>query len=436
MQKSSLIVLLLTHPVYGILEYNEEKAMTVLEKINKINDALKEIFDFTQTNETINSDFTEYLSTIGARNISLNQMEKIFLPYVFERRIGGKSILEMYTEEKGAKDIIEKLNDAQSSIFEIKKILKNGFELYNLVNEKTYKVLSLTKMTNFRGIYAGQFIAGRVFELDGEYYIIEISSVLSHSQKEDAYRYAVMKLVHTPRLLYLDNPEKEKEIKSTIAEMYEKFIKTFDKDIILTTNKHADDIIGAFNEGEDVDLSDKGCDISEYKFFHVKELDNNYSNFLENSMGGFSSHNETYDVAVIFDKENGLYAIPFYETFCKIFENKDSVENAKGCVEYFLTNDSIPNTILERVSTQYSNFMETINEIMRTNYTFEELIKNYKSDFLNNKIYSSATILFCSNAFSQIFDYISEPKPQAPVVTEKVGRNDPNTSSISLPKSL
>lgn len=399
--------------------------MTVLEKINEINDALKEIFDFTQTNETINSDFTEYLSTIGARNISLNQMEKIFLPYVFERRINGKSILEMYTEEKGAKDIIAKLNEAQSSIFEIKKILKNGFELYNLVNEKTYKVLSLTKMTNFRGIYAGQFIAGRIFELDGEYYIIEISSVLSHSQKEDAYRYAVMKLVHTPRLLYLDNPEKEKEIKSTITEMYEKFIKTFDKDIILTTNKHADDIIGAFNEGEDVDLSDKGCDISEYKFFHVKELDNNYSNFLENSMGGFSSHNETYDVAVIFDKENGLYAIPFYETFCKIFENKDTVENAKGCVEYFLTNDSIPNTILERVSTQYSNFMETINEIMGTNYTFEELVKNYKSEFLNNKIYSSATILFCSNAFSQVFDYISEPKPQAPVVTEKVGRNDP-----------
>lgn len=399
--------------------------MTVIEKINEINEALKEIFDFTQTNETIKSDFTEYLSTIGARNISLNQMEKIFLPYVFERRIAGKSILDMYKEEKGANSIIDKLNEAQASIFEIKKILKNGFELYNLVNEKTYKVLSLTRMTNFRGVYAGQFIVGRIFELDGEYYIIEISSVLSHSQKEEAYRYAVMKLVQTPRLLYLDNSEKEAEIKATIDEMYQKFIKTFDKDIILTTNKHADDIIGAFNEGEEVDLSDKGCDITEYKFFHVKELDNNYSNFLENSMGGFSSHNETYDVAVIFDKENGLYAIPFYETFCKVLENKDSVENAKACVEYFLTNDSIPNTILERVSTQYPNFMEVVNELMGTNYTFEELVKNYKSDYLKNKIYSSATILFCSNAFSQIFDYIAEPKPQAPVVTEKVGRNDP-----------
>ncbi len=207
--------------------------------------------------------------------------------------------------------------------------------------------------------------------------------------------------------------------------MYSKFIKTFDKDIILTTNKYADDIIGAFNEGEDVDLSDKGCDIESYKFFHVRELDNNYSNFLENSMGGFSSHNETYDVAVIFDEQNGLYAIPFYQTFCKVFENKDEVENAKGCVEYFLTNDSIPNTILDRVSTQYSNFMDVVNEFMGTSYNYEELIKRYKSDYFENKIYSSATILFCSNAFSEIFDFISEPKPQQPVVMGKVGRNEP-----------
>lgn len=213
---------------------------------------------------------------------------------------------------------------------------------------------------------------------------------------------------------------KKKRLKLQSLKCTKNLSKTFDKDIILTTNKHADDIIGAFNEGEDVDLSDKGCDISEFKFFHVKELDNNYSNFLENSMGGFASHNQTYDVAVIFDEKNGLYAIPFFETFCKVFEDKNSVENAKACVEYFLTNDSIPNTILDRVSTKYPNFMEVINEIMGTNYNYEELIKTYKSEYLNNKIYSSATILFCSKAFSEIFEYISEPKPAAPVITEKL----------------
>ena len=399
--------------------------MTVIEKINEINDVIKEIFDFTQSNETVKADFYEYLATIGAGNISLNQMEKIFLPYIFERRINEKSILEMFKEEKGDNSVIASFINAQLSIFEIKKILKNGFELYNLINERTYKVLSLTKMTNFRGIYAGQFIAARIFEQNGEYYVIEISSVLSHSQKEEAYRYAVMKLVQSPELLYLDNPEKEKEIKNTIAEMYQKFIQTFNTDMILTTNKHADDIIGAFNEGEDVDLSDKGCDIEAYKFFHVKELDNNYSNFLENSMGGFASHNETYDVAVIFDDKNGLYAIPFYKTFSQIFEDKNSVENAKACVEYFLTNDSIPNTILDRISAQHENFMSVINEIMETELTYDELIEKYKSNYIKNKIYSSATVLFCSNAFSEIFDFISIPKAPQQVITEKVGRNEP-----------
>ena len=399
--------------------------MTVIEKINEINEIVKDIFDFTQNNETIKADFDEYLATIGARNISLNQMEKIFLPYIFERNINNKTILEIFKEENKDKKIVEDLIKAQSSIFEIKKILKNGFELYNLVNEKTYKVLSLTKMTNFRGVYAGQYIVARIFESDGEYYVIEITNVLSHSQKEDALRYAVMKLVQTPRLLYFDNEEKENEIKNVISEMSEKFIKTFNKDIILTTNKYADEIIGSFNEGEEIDLSDKACDVEKYRFFHVKELDNNYSNFLENSMGGFSSHNEVYDVAVMFDERKGLYAIPFFETICKIFEDKSLVENAKECIEYFLSNDSIPDIVLEKVSTKYANFMDVINEFLGEKYSYDELLKKYKSEYLENNIYSSATVLFCSNSFTQIFEFIAEPQQQTQAIVEKVGRNEP-----------
>lgn len=397
--------------------------MTVIEKINEINDVIKEVFEFTQSNETVKADFDEYLRTIGAGNISLNQMEKIFLPYIFERRINDKSIMEMFLETAKNKEIAESLVNAESSIYEIKRILKNGFELLNLINEKTYTVLSLTKMTNFRGVYAGQYIVARIFEFRGEYYVIEISSILSHSQKEEAMRYAVMKLVQDPKLLYLNNPEKEEEIKKVIAEMYEKFISTFDKDIILTTNKHADDIIGAFNDGEEINLEDKLSHLEAPKFFHVKELDNNYSNFLENSLGGFASHTETYDVAVIFDKEKGLYAIPFYETFTKIFEDKDSVENAKQCIQYFLANDSVPDSILARVSAQYPNFMDVVNEFMGTQMTFDEMINEYKSSYLKNRLYSSATVLYCSNAFSDVFDVISTPKPEQ--TTEKVGRNEP-----------
>ncbi len=400
--------------------------MTVIEKISEINDVVKEIFEFTQSDETIKSDFIEYLATIGAREIPLNQLEKVFLPYIFERNIDGKSILKMFQETTSKnKEIANCLIDSISSVFEIKRILKNGFELYNIINEKTYTVLSLTKMTNFRGIYAGQYIVARIFEFKGEHYVIEISNVLSHSQKIDAVRFAVMKLIQNPKSLYFDNPQKEEEIKSAISEMYTKFTKTFGKDIILTTNKYADEIIGSFNEGENVDLTGKESNFSEYKYFHIKELDNNYSNFLENSIGGFAAHSETYDVAVIFDKESGLYAIPFYETFTKIFENAESVENAKGCIEYFLTNNSIPKSILDRVSSCYKNFMEVVNSLMETSYSYDELMEHYKSDYLNGKTYSSATVLYCSKAFSEVFDVISTPKQQEPVSTQKVGRNEP-----------
>ena len=60
----------------------ERDIMTVIEKINEINETIKEIFEFTQANETVQNDFNEYLATIGARELSLSQMEKIFLLYL------------------------------------------------------------------------------------------------------------------------------------------------------------------------------------------------------------------------------------------------------------------------------------------------------------------------------------------------------------------
>ena len=99
--------------------------MTVIEKISEINETIKEIFEFIQTNEIVKEDFSEYLATIGSRDISLNQMEKILLPYIFERRIDGKSILEMFGETSNDKNIVQSLVKSQSSIFEIKKILKS-----------------------------------------------------------------------------------------------------------------------------------------------------------------------------------------------------------------------------------------------------------------------------------------------------------------------
>ena len=300
--------------------------MLILEDLKEINDVIKELAEFVQNDETVKPDFEEYIRTVNGMNF-----QSACFNYIFERNLNHKSILTMFLENSkklpaSTKKIVKALMNSMSSIFEVKRVLQNGFDLNNIINEKTYGVVSLVKMTSFRGIGAGQYVVARIFKFEKAYYLLEISGVLPSSRKDDALRYSVAKIIQNPELVYLDNPAKQKEIEKEVKDIYDKFIEFFGKDEIITTNKFADDLIGAFNDfaegGEKVEFQDKIQHPESYKFFDVSEFNNSYENFLENSLGGFSSHKETYDVGIVFDKELGLYAVPFFETFNKIFEEE------------------------------------------------------------------------------------------------------------------
>lgn len=413
--------------------------MTVIDKLNDINGVLKELFEFVITDDATKTDFQEYLSTMGAVNATPAQMEKVFIPYVFERNLGTplKSVIELFNESNNLSnpEIAKSLLSAQYSVFRVVKILKNGFELFNLTNEKNYTVLSLTKMTSFRGVGVGEFIVARIFNFRDEYYLIGIDNMLPPSRIKDAMRYAIMKIVQEPWLVYQDNPDKEDEIKKDIETMSKKFVETFKTDEFITTNKYVDTVIGILNDEdsfEDFDVTEAQKPLEQYKYFKIKELENGYDNFIENSLGGFSSHDETYDVGVIFDKELGLYSIPFYKTFCMIFEGGSKVEDEKGCINYFLTNDGISDKILKRVADKYSNFMDKINEILESDYTFDKLIDTYKPMFKKHKIYSSTSVLYHSSIFSASINLIEESNETSSSDSalsgsnlKKVGRNEP-----------
>lgn len=407
--------------------------MLILEDLKEINDVIKDLAVFIQNDETVKPDFEEYLKTVG-NNMNL---QSACFTYIFERNLNNKSILTLYLENTkkvpaSSKKIVKALMKSISSIFEIKKVLQNGFELNNIINERTYSVLSLVKMTSFRGIGSGQYVVARIFKFEDAYYLLEISGVLPSSRRDDALRYSVAKIIQNPELVYLDNPEKQKEIEKEVKSIYKKFTDFFSTDEVVTTNRFADDLIGAFNDfaegGEKVDISDKIQVLDEYKFFNVSEFNNSYDNFLENSLGGFSSHKEVYDVAIIFDKELGLYAVPFFETFNKIIENPEKVENAKACVEFFLNNDKFSANIIKRIAERHENFMDVVNKLLGTKYTLDELLQNYKSRYLENKIFSSTTVLYKSKAFSKTLGIIEEDieKPSLEGIDlSKVGRNDP-----------
>lgn len=416
--------------------------MLVLEDLKEINEIIKRLAEFIQIDEAVKPDFEEYLKTIGAYNGGNVNFQSACFNYIFERNLGEdhKSILELFLNSEtkksaGTKKIVKALMKSISAVFEVKKVLKNGFDLNNIINEKDYNVTSLVKMTSFRGIGSGQFIVARIFEYEKKHYLLEISGVLPSAKKDDALRYCVAKIIQNPELVYLDNPEKQKEIEKEVENIYNKFIEYFGKDEVITTNKFADDVIGMFNDftefGTKEDYQEKIQEPEVYNYFEVSEFNNSYENFLENSLGGFSSHKETYDVGIVFDRELGLYAVPFYGTFNKIFEveNLSEIGNFAECIKYYLENDKFSANIIKRVADKHANFIEVVNKALGTSYTLDELLEKYKARYLENKIFSSTTVLYKSKAFSKTLGIIEEEseRPDIPegVDFSKVGRNDP-----------
>ena len=412
--------------------------MNIQERTGIINESVRAIADFIQSDAFIREDFNEYLRTIGANAKNPIPVKNAVFSYILERNLGEdlKSIPELYLEQnpklsKEKKEIVNAINDSISSVFEIKRITRAGFELYNIVNERSYMVTSLMKMTSLRSLGSGDYVIARIVNLNGDDYLLEISGVLPGTKKTEAYRFAVAKIIQNPELVYLDNPEKQKEIEEDVDEVYNKFIEFFGKTEVVTTNKYADELIGVFNEfaegGEKVDYKELVKEPEEYKFFKVDEFNNSYNNFLENSLGGFSSHKETYDVGLVYDKELGLYAIPFYGTFNKIFEVPDytKVLNYDLCIKYFLENDKFCANIIKTVAAKHNNFMEIVNSVLAKNYTLDELLKRYKQRYLKNKIISSTTVLYRSNAFSNTLGILEDNENKPKFDTKNIGRNDP-----------
>ncbi len=396
---------------------------------HEIQQTIENIFKFVKENEKINADFIEYTKTLGIYGASENKIKEYAITYIFERAVPNfeQNPIMIYNENNST-DLSKAMEKSYTSIFEIKRILKNGFETYNLINEKNYVLNVTTKMTDFRGIGTGQFIVARIFEFMGENYIIEITSYLKSGQKEDAMRYAMAKIIQEPYLVYEDNELKEKDIKSNIDLMYSKFVEAFNTDEILTSSQFADNIIGQFNDycenGTKPDIKNKLVLPETLEYFEITELNNDYDNFVEKSLDGFASHKKNYDTGIIYDKNYGLYVIPFYKTISTILAQNsfDNIKGAKECIEHFLKSPTIPPNILERLNPQ---FTKTVNKILDKNLTFEEILAEYKPEYIRHKIYSQTTILYNSKVFTKTLGIVANKEKYSDIDYSKAKRNDP-----------
>ncbi len=417
--------------------------MSVIEKLAIISDTITKLMDFVLNDKLIKPDFEEYLVTIGVSNPDPSKIQAILVPYIFERRLttDRKTIIQLFEEKifelsEEEKEILSSLSESFSSIFEVRRVLSNGFELYNLVNEKMYKVLSLVKMNNFRGITPGQFVLSRIFPMHNEFYLLEVSNVISSIQKEEVYKFAIAKIIEKPEDAYEQNPQKLEQIETLVSDFAKKFEECFHKDEVITTNIYADNLINLFNiycdEGimpEEEEFNSNIKQVENNRYFTVSDFKNSYSDFMEKSLEGFSSHSSVYDIGIIYDKELGLFVLPFYQTFCKIYEVEDykTIQGYKDCIKNFFENDKVPANIIKKVAGKYNNFIQRTNEILETDYTLDSLLNFYKADSVEKKIFSSASVLYASKIFEQMMKVVSnkeETKPVDGIDYSNVGRND------------
>lgn len=417
--------------------------MLVKENIETVNVLLNKVFDFVQTDEEIQQDLVQYSNALRSQVKSEQELQSMLVAYVYERTLesSNKSVIDLFLEKtsdltKEQKELLSGMNNSISSVFEIKRLIQNGFELNNIINEKTYTTHVLIKMTNFRGIVPGQYLSCRIFPYKDIYYLIGVEQVYPSAAKEAVYRYAVMKQLEKPELLYINNEEKLAEIEKTVSELGSEFSNYFKKEEVITTSQNVDNLLSGFNDfiekvsSEESENPEKFIELPEkFAYFDVKEVTNGVADPIQAAVNGFSSHEKVYDVGILFDPDSGLLVLPFYGTFKKLFEVEDykSIKGHKECIIQYFESDRIPPTPILRAYNEHKDkFLSVVQEVLGLEKApdINELLHKYKEKYFARKTFSALTVLYLSQAFNDLMD-IARDKDSSAIASVKVGRNDP-----------
>jgi uncharacterized protein YecA (UPF0149 family) len=397
----------------NITTLDTEQKADIIFKLNK------DINDFIQSDTKIKNEFEKYIKSPGA--------DKNIYDFIFDKTFDdGEKLIDIYLKKNSKlpaeeKMLLEEMKNAIKSVFEVRNIDKNGFELYSLLNEKTYNVKSLIKMVNYRSIYKGSYLVCRIIPVKGEFYLHSLYDIIRQSNALVAYRIAVAELTETPSLAWLDNDEKLEEIEKNVVSLAPKFKEFFPEDIFITDNNMLEGALNVFDEyaaegKKETDIKQFLRQSDEYVYFDTTQAEN---------------ASRLYDVGIMFDPESGLQTVPFYATFCRIFEVEDykTVESYKECVKYFLNNNKILPFVLKKTYERFGDtFLQRIAEILKLKEKpdFDGLMNTYKKEILGKKNFSIPTILYNSSAFNRFMELsIEATYAGMPAAAEKVGRNDP-----------
>lgn len=380
---------------------------SVVDSLNLISKTMESILDFVAKDEALSQDFQQYLEINNIEIETEREFNNVIIQYMLDMKMqNGLRVLEYYRRNNHTYDeIIEALQDSICSVFKVEKILSNAYVATCLTSNTQMTIIPMVKMNHLKQIGKFDYISARIIELDSVQYILEIYDVISEFDVYKATIEAIRYMLQNPKIAYYKNEDKKKELEKSAIEFYEKFKECFNSEFVVTTNKKIDELISFFNnyrlDGIKNDYSYLIEKPQKFEYLKIDELNCSDSTFMQTAVGGFSTHKETYDVALWVDKRRGLYIVPFFATFMECF--KGEIDGKVDCIKEFLTSDKIPPSIIKYALEENKNFFETINDTLGTNFSnLEEILFNTKAVYVDSGVYSPVTVLFNSELFSTI----------------------------------
>ena len=120
--------------------------MLIKERNEQISDAMNKIFAYINTNLNLKKDLDDYYKAAGISKDNKRVLNNYTINYIFERRLGQnkKTIFDYALEgmtdlSKDERELIHSLNNSIDGVFEVRKITHEKFEIFNIINEKTYQ---------------------------------------------------------------------------------------------------------------------------------------------------------------------------------------------------------------------------------------------------------------------------------------------------------
>jgi hypothetical protein len=323
-----------------------------------------------------------------------------------------KFVSETSSLSEKEKAIVLRWRDPVVGIFQVKRVLPDGFVAENLINEVDYTIKPTTIPQRLEQLAKpGAFFSAKIVPAsDSEYIFSGVQQFLDISEKEIVRRVAQIQMKN-PQFAFRDNEEKIRKGFELQKKDRELFIEYFGSDEVLTEGRKLPTLTDEFMN---------------YRLSKIeKPLPEGYKPPEMHFPKGLL---KSKDVGIVFDELSDQHYLVNYGLMLNIFQNHDEskIQRYRDDILTYLKDQTISPHVLKKLFFKYPQNAEfIIRKILdRPEFglekDFDPLMDEFKPSFRGKKIYPY--ILPMSTKF------VEAMKPELYQKKEdalKVGRNDP-----------